>query len=121
MKYARKLLVQLGLLAALTGASSALLAQPSEGRDGPPKPPKEALESCKSLSAGQACSFTMPKGTVNGACWAPEGKPLACKPKDAAGGESRPSKQSSSERSDGRQALLQKVALHLSVTSTHAM
>lgn len=121
MTSARTLLVQLGLLAALTGASGVLLAQPPEGRDGPPRPPKEALESCKSLSAGQACSFTTSKGSVNGACWAPEGKPLACRPKDAAGGKSRPPKQSSSERSDGRQALLQKVALHLSVTSTHAM
>jgi hypothetical protein len=121
MKCASKLLLQLGLLAALTGASGVLLAQPPEGREGPPRPPKEALDSCKSLSAGQACSFTTPKGTVDGACWAPEGKPLACKPKDAPGGESRPPKQSSSESNDGRHALLQKVALHLSVISTHAM
>lgn len=121
MKSASKLLVQLGLLAALTGASGVLLAQPPEGRDGPPKPPKEALESCKSLNVGQACSFTTPKGAINGTCWAPEGKPLACKPKDARGGESRPPKQSSSEGSNGRQALLQKVALHLSVISYHAM
>jgi hypothetical protein len=35
------------------------------------------------LSSGQECSFTAPHGTVKGTCWAPEGKPLACKPKDA--------------------------------------
>lgn len=87
MKSASKLLIQLGLFAVLSGSFGLLLAQPPEGREGPPKPPQEAFDSCKSLSAGAACSFSSPRGAVSGACWAPEGKPLACKPKDAPGGE----------------------------------
>ncbi len=114
MKSASKLLIQLGLFAALSGSSGLLLAQPPEGRDAPPKPTKEALESCKTLSAGAACSFSSPRGAVNGDCWAPEGKPLTCKPKDAPGGESRPPKQSSRETNDERQAILEKVAFHYS-------
>jgi len=62
-------------------------------------PPPEALAACKGASAGKACSF---KGredrTVKGTCFAPEGRPLACRPAGmppkgkAAGGEtlSRP-------------------------------
>jgi hypothetical protein len=90
MKSAHTLLVQLGLFAALSCSSGLLLAQSAEGQGGPRKPPKEALEACKSLSAGQACSFSSSRGAVNGACWAPEGKPLACKPKDAPDNDSRP-------------------------------
>jgi hypothetical protein len=60
-----------------------LSAQPVEGNGGPPKPPPEALEACKNLSSGQECSFSSYQGNVKGTCWAPEGKPLACKPKDA--------------------------------------
>ena len=121
MKSASTLLIQLGLFAVLSGSSGLLLAHQTEGRDGPPKPPKEAFESCKTLSAGDACSFSSPRGAVSGACWAPEGKPLACKPKDApggpkdgSGGESRPPKQSSRENNDERQAILEKVAFHFS-------
>ena len=68
---------------ALAAASSTLFAQPADGRGAPPMPPAQALEACKTLSSGQACSFTAPQGSVKGTCWAPEGKPLACKPKDA--------------------------------------
>ena len=64
-------------------ACCALSAQTTDGGGGPRKPPAEALEACKTLSSGQECSFTSPHGTVQGTCWAPEGKPLACKPKDA--------------------------------------
>ncbi len=46
----------------------------------PHGPPPEAVAACKTLSSGQACSFTSPHGTLNGTCWAPQGKPLACKP-----------------------------------------
>lgn len=78
--------------AALT-ACCALSAQPMDGRGGPPKPPAEALTACKSLSSGAACGFTAPHGTLTGTCWAPEGKPLACKPKDAPADGSTPPKQ----------------------------
>ncbi len=43
-------------------------------------PPPEALAACKSLASGAACSFTTERGARSGTCWAPEGKPLACKP-----------------------------------------
>ena len=68
--------------AALT-ACCGLSAQTADGKGAPPKPPAEALDACKTLSSGQDCSFSSPHGTVKGTCWAPEGKPLACKPKDA--------------------------------------
>jgi hypothetical protein len=74
----------LSILAAL--ATSACCAQPTPGGGEPPprRPPPEALEACKSLAAGKACSFVAPRGgNVQGSCWAPEGKPLACRPKDA--------------------------------------
>jgi hypothetical protein len=50
-------------------------------------PPPEALAACKSLTAGQACSVTMGSNTIKGTCWAPEGKPLACRPAGATGPE----------------------------------
>jgi hypothetical protein len=90
MKSAHTLLVQLGLFAALSCSSGLLLAQPGGDQGGPRPPPKEALDSCKSLSVGQACSFSSPRGAVNGTCWAPEGKPLACNPKDAPDDDARP-------------------------------
>ena len=68
--------------AALT-ACCALSAQPKDGKGGPSQPPPEALAACQSLSSGHVCSFTSPRGAMKGTCWAPEGKPLACKPKDA--------------------------------------
>ena len=93
MKSANKILTRLGLLAALSCSSGLLFAQPAEDQGGPRKPPQEALDACKSLSAGQECGFTSPHGSVKGSCWAPEGKPHACKPKDAPGGRSQPQKQ----------------------------
>ena len=56
---------------------------PGPGSSPPPAPPAEALAACKSLAAGKACSFSAPSGTVQGSCWAPEGKPLACRPTGA--------------------------------------
>jgi hypothetical protein len=68
--------------AALTACCS-LSAQPKDGKGGASQPPPEALAACQSLSSGHVCSFTSPRGAMKGTCWAPEGKPLACKPKDA--------------------------------------
>ncbi len=56
----------------------------------PPQPPQEALAVCKTLTSGAACSFTGQRGSVTGTCWAPQGKPLACKPKDAPAEGGRP-------------------------------
>lgn len=69
---------------ALILSTGGLRAQPT---DGPPrKPPQEALDACKSLKAGQDCNFTSPRSTVKGSCFAPEGKPLACRPTKPPGG-----------------------------------
>jgi len=78
--------------AALT-ACCGLSAQTADGNGGPRKPPAEALDACKALSNGKDCSFSSPHGTVKGTCWAPEGKPLACKPKDAPTGNPNGPKQ----------------------------
>lgn len=43
-------------------------------------PPPEALQACQKKSAAQDCEFNSPNGKVPGKCFAPEGKPLACKP-----------------------------------------
>jgi hypothetical protein len=69
-------------LAALATAllSACACAQPTGSNDRPPPPPPEALAACKAAAAGTACNFNAPHGTVSGSCWAPEGKPLACKP-----------------------------------------
>lgn len=48
-------------------------------------PPPQAIAACGSLSAGQACSFDDQSRKVSGSCWAPEGKPLACRPSGGTG------------------------------------
>ena len=73
----------LTICAAALSACCGLSAQTADGTGGPRKPPAEALDACKSVASGQECSFLSPHGTVKGTCWAPEGTPLACKPKDA--------------------------------------
>jgi hypothetical protein len=63
-------------------------AQPKEAGDaeGPRRgPPPEALAACKSLAAGKECTVTLGSNTIQGTCWAPEGKPLACRPAGAPG------------------------------------
>lgn len=82
----------LTLCAAALTACCGLSAQTTDGSGGPPKPPAEALTACKSLGSGNDCSFTSPHGAVTGTCWAPEGKPLACKPKGAPGTAAAPQK-----------------------------
>lgn len=71
----------LGLIAfTMALLSACACAQPAGGNDRPPPPPPEALAACKAAAAGTACNFNSPHGAVNGSCWAPEGKPLACRP-----------------------------------------
>jgi hypothetical protein len=76
-------LIALTLFAGALTACCALSAQPTDGSGVPRRPPAEALDACKSVSSGKECSFSSPQGKITGTCWAPEGKPLACKPKDA--------------------------------------
>lgn len=92
MKNASAHILKASLLAALLGFAGLGAAQPAGAGDVPHTPPPEALAACKSIAAGQACSFTSPRGAVSGTCWAPAGKPLACKPKNAPGGGAAPAK-----------------------------
>lgn len=68
------------VISLLTGCAC---AQPTGSNDRPPPPPAEAMAACKAAASGAACSFSTPRGELSGTCWAPEGKPLACKPKNA--------------------------------------
>jgi hypothetical protein len=50
-------------------------------------PPREMLAACSDKSAGQTCSATGPQGNVmSGTCFAPQGRPLACRPTGAGQG-----------------------------------
>jgi len=69
----------------LLWAAMGATAQP---QGGPPPgerrgPPPEALAACKTAKAGADCSFAHEGRALKGNCWAPEGRPLACRPKDA--------------------------------------
>ena len=55
-------------------------AQPTGNHDRPPPPSPEALSACKTVASGEGCSFTAVPDTVSGTCWAPAGRPLACRP-----------------------------------------
>ena len=93
----RRRLILTALLAGLAGAAMAQDGARPQGKpqagqggeqQGEPKehrhgPPPEALQACKSLAAGAACGFTGQRGAMKGQCWAPQGKPLACRPADA--------------------------------------
>ncbi|MEL7447867.1 MAG: hypothetical protein AAFN78_01580 [Pseudomonadota bacterium] len=47
-------------------------------------PPRVAVEACASAVQGDACSFEGRRGeSLQGTCWAPQDKPLACKPEGA--------------------------------------
>jgi len=45
-------------------------------------PPPEALQACSTKKMDDPCSFSGPRGNMEGTCWAPQGLPLACRPKD---------------------------------------
>jgi hypothetical protein len=72
----------IGLLLPFTALVQA--APPPSGEE-PPQPPPEALQACQSLAKGAACEISTPRGKLQGHCGAPEGKPLACQPKDMPG------------------------------------
>ena len=85
MKMERNYIAQTMCAAALALSASLLCAQPTGGGEHR-KPPPEALDACKTLQSGQDCSFTSPQGAVKGSCFEPEGKPLACRPRNAPNG-----------------------------------
>ena len=93
MSFAFNFIARSSLATALWLSAGMLCAQPAAqkpDRDHPHKPPPQALEACKALQSGHDCSFTSPRGTVKGSCFAPQGKPLACRPKDAPAGAAPP-------------------------------
>jgi len=70
-------------------AHPGLSQSPSDGGQHP-RPPPEAIDACKNSSSGAQCSFSTDRGSITGTCWAPEGKPLACKPAGDPPGASKP-------------------------------
>ena len=70
------------------GATHGPVNGQADGQE-PPRhgPPAEALAACKTLASGAACAFTSPSGAETGSCFAPEGKPLACRPARGPKGE----------------------------------
>lgn len=83
-------------LIALALAAGTADAQPQgQSQDGQRRgPPPQAIDACKSLKTGDACSFTGPHGDMQGTCFAPPDKALACRPANAPqgpnGGRERP-------------------------------
>ena len=74
------------LALALMLCAGAALAQPKpdDTKGGPRRgPPPEALHACKSLNAGDPCSFTGKRGAVSGTCMSPPDRPLACRDTNA--------------------------------------
>jgi hypothetical protein len=59
----------------------AALAQPPG--DGPPP---EALAACRAKAPNDPCQANLRGGAITGACWAPPGRPLACRPHGAPAG-----------------------------------
>jgi hypothetical protein len=75
----RAALVTLGLASCLACSAGYAADPPSR-----PGPPPEAIAACEKLAVGNACSFKAgERGAMNGSCWAPEGRPLACRPAGA--------------------------------------
>jgi hypothetical protein len=53
----------------------------AEERQGPPRgPPAEAIAACNGLQTDAACSFTHEGRALTGTCFAPQGRPAACRP-----------------------------------------
>ncbi|MGC4121445.1 MAG: hypothetical protein QM765_44095 [Myxococcales bacterium] len=80
--------MKMGWTLSLVGAAVLLTAavasaQPRGGPGGPGhRPPQEAIDACKSLKAGEACTFSIDGRTVQGTCRGPADKPAACAPND---------------------------------------
>ncbi|MCP5266921.1 MAG: hypothetical protein H6934_12465 [Burkholderiaceae bacterium] len=63
--------------------------QAAQGRPQRHGPPAEAIDACRQRKADEACRFEGRRGTLSGRCWAPEGRPLACRPENAPAHEPR--------------------------------
>ncbi|RVU86646.1 hypothetical protein EOL70_04155 [Leucothrix sargassi] len=77
----------LTILVGLTLAVTAFAADDNRP-DRPKGPPPEAFTACETLSVGDACSMTTPRGEMSGSCKAaPNGEegPLACAPEGGRG------------------------------------
>ncbi len=74
----------------IAGVPHSAMSQPPSDAGQHPGPPREAIAACKSLASGAQCSFSADRGSLTGTCWAPEGKPLACKPAGNPPGRSTP-------------------------------
>ncbi|MCE9573911.1 MAG: hypothetical protein K8W52_12250 [Deltaproteobacteria bacterium] len=80
-------LILCSTLTALVGAVAADNDEPPRR----PAPPQEAFDACKSAKAGDACSFTTPRGTIDGTCRTPPDLDrLVCVPKHPPGGPDGP-------------------------------
>ena len=84
--------IPITLIAIGVGALSAvaLTAQDGGGRNGGRQggrhgsPPPEMLKACINKSYGDVCTATGPQGrSISGTCFAPQDRPLACRPQDA--------------------------------------
>jgi hypothetical protein len=64
----------------MTVAHPAMSEAPSDAGQHHGPPPPEAISACNSSTSGAQCSFSADGVRLTGTCWAPEGKPLACKP-----------------------------------------
>jgi len=86
-------------------AFALLIAAPlARAADEPPRhrgPPPEALQACKDKKAEQACTFDGRRGNVEGTCFAPPDRPLACRP---AGAPDHPPRDGQPAPRDGEQA-----------------
>jgi hypothetical protein len=71
-------LAVLAIALALGLSVDAALAQPPGGG-----PPPEALAACRAKAPNDPCQANLPAGPIKGACWAPQGRPLACRPHGA--------------------------------------
>ncbi|MGJ8669024.1 MAG: hypothetical protein ACSHXK_06005 [Oceanococcus sp.] len=68
------------LAGALLTASYGATAQPNGDRPSRRGPPPEAISACKSLSEGDACSFSGRRGDESGQCITTPQDELACAP-----------------------------------------
>ena len=95
MKHTNKLMLTLALTLFVTACATNDEGGERGGKGSDRTPPAEAFTACESLSQGDACSVTTPRGEMSGTCKAaPSGQvgALACAPEDGKGGKPRMSR-----------------------------
>ncbi len=55
----------------------------ASAQPGPDGPPPEAIAACRGKASNDVCQANLQGGTIQGLCWAPTGRPLACRPRNA--------------------------------------